>query len=338
MIAIREYQPNDLEKIVALINAVDAIEKIEDGTSIEEVRSEITAPGVDAERNVFVAQAEDGQLVAFGQTRLVHEPDEDSFRSWFAVHPAWLRTDLGLRLLTRMYTRAQEREREYQNPIVNFHTLVNALERDRLDLVQAFGMRELRRFWQMVRPLDQPIPEPHFSDDIVIRAYSRGDDDARVNDATNEAFRDHFGHSENPLESWMHFINQPFFRPDLTLIAEDVRTNQIAGMSINLVNSKENERIGLDRAWIEILGVRRPWRKHGLGTALLLQSLKTFREAGIVQAALGCDSENPTGATRIYERVGFAVSKTRIAFRKPLRGMSDPGEDKLAVHGQAAIP
>lgn len=320
MFTIRTYQPNDLEKIVALINAVDAIEKIEDGTSVSEIQSELLAPGMDAERNVFVAQEEDGTLVAFGQTRLVHEPTEDSFRSWFVIHPAFHRTDLGARLLERMYTRALEREREYQNPIVNFHTLVNALEHDRLELVQEFGMRALRRFWQMVRPLDAPIPAPQFPSGFVTRAYRRGEDDARINDATNEAFRDHFGHSDNPLESWLHFCRQPFFRPDLTLIAEDPQTREIAGVSINLVNTKENERLGIARGWVEILGVRRPWRKQGLGTALLLKSLQVFRQTGLTQAALGCDSENPTGATRIYERLGFTVSKTRIAFRKPLRG------------------
>jgi len=316
---IRTFQPNDLEKIVALINAIDAIEKIEDGTSVEEIRNEIEMPGVNATENVFVAEDERGSLVGYGWSRLVHEPSEDSFRTSFVVHPALHQTDLGTRLLTQMYTRAQERQVEYQSQVVNFHTLVNARERERLAVVQAFGMLELRRFWQMVRPLDAPIDPPRFSDGIVTRAYRVNEDDARVNDAVNEAFRDHFGHSENSLESWKHFVSQPSFRSDLTLIAEDARTHEIAGFSINVVNTKENARLGIARGWVELLGVRRAWRKQGLGTALLMQVMQNFRDAGLTQAALGCDSENITGATRIYERVGFGVNKTRIAFRKTVR-------------------
>lgn len=318
MITIRTYQPTDLEKIVTLINAIDAIEKIEDGTSVEEIQSEINAPGVNGEQNVFVAEDENRQLAGYGWSRLVHEPTEDSIRTWFVTHPTLHETNLGTRLLTQMYTRAQERHAEFQNAVVNFHTIVNALERERLGVVQAFGMSELRRFWQMVRPLDAAMDAPRFGEGIVTRAYRVGEDDARVNDAVNEAFRDHFGHSETPIESWKHFVSQPFFRPDLTLIAEDANSHEIAGFSINVVNTKENERLGTTRGWIDLIGVRRPWRKQGLGTALLLQVLKNFRDAGLAHAGLGCDSENITGATRIYERVGFRVNKTRIAFRKPI--------------------
>jgi mycothiol synthase len=224
-----------------------------------------------------------------------------------------------MRLLTRLYTRAQERQNEFQKTGVHFHTLVNALERERLAVVQAFGMGELRRFWQMVRPLEAPMDAPRFSEGIITRAYRVGEDDECVNDAVNEAFRDHFGHSENSLESWKHFVSRPLFRPDLTLIAEDAHTRAIAGFSINLVNAEENGRLGIMRGWVDLIGVRRPWRQQGLGTALLLKSLQIFREAGLTQAALGCDSENITGATRIYERVGFRVDKTRIAFTKPVR-------------------
>ena len=56
------------------------------------------------------------------------------------------------------------------------------------------------------------------------------------------------------------------------------------------------------------------------GLALLVAALRNLRDAGAQQAALGADSENLTGATRIYERVGFSVSLTRAAYRKKMRG------------------
>lgn len=318
-ITIQNYEPNDLQAVVALINANDAMDRFEDGTSVEEMRGELGTPGVNPEQNVFVA--EDGkQLYGFAFLRLVDEPTETTFRTWLVVHRDARPDGLEACLLGRLHTRAQERLGECKNEVVNFHTFVNLLERNRIAVIEQFGMREIRRFWQMVRPLDAPVAEPRFPDGIVMRAYRIGSDDEKMNIADNEAFSDHWGHAEYPLERWVHYVSQPFFRPDLTVIAHDAATGEVAGFCTIVVNTEENKRIGIQRGWIDILAVRRPWRKRGLGTALLLNGMIKLREAGLTQAALGCDSENITGATRIYERVGFQVAKTRVAFSKPMRG------------------
>lgn len=326
-ITIRTYNPNDLPAIVAMINANDAIDKIEDGTSIEELRGELGVPGINPEHNVFVAQNADGKLCGYAFLRLVDEPNETSFRTWFVVHPEARPKGLDARLLERLYIRAEERLGECKNQVVNFHTFVNQLESERIAVIEQFGMHEIRRFWQMARPLDAPIAEPQFPDGMVTRAYRVREDDEKVHAADNEAFRDHYGHNEHPLEDWLHYVSQPFFRPDLTAIAEDAGTGEVAGFCTIVVNTEENKRIETLRGWIDIIGVRRPWRKRGLGTAILLKCMRDLRAAGLVQAALGCDSENMTGATRIYERVGFTVAKTRVAFCKPMRGAPDQVHD-----------
>ncbi len=322
-IAIRNYSSSDLQAIVSLINANDAIDKIEDGTSIQEMRGELQAPGVDPERNVFVAQGEDGKFCGFAFLRLVDQPTETTFRTWFVVHPDARGTGLAERLLDRLYTRAEERLDECKNRVVNFHTFANLRERERIAAIERFGMSEIRRFWQMVRSLDVPIAEPLFPDAVITRAYRVKEDDERVHAADNESFRDHYGHNEHPLEHWLHYVSQPFFRPDLSVVAEDKATREVAGFCTIVMNTEENKRIGIQRGWIDILGVRRPWRRRGLGTALLLKCMRDLCNAGLTQAALGCDSENITGATRIYERVGFTVAKTRAAFGKPLRGVHE---------------
>ena len=59
---------------------------------------------------------------------------------------------------------------------------------------------------------------------------------------------------------------------------------------------------------MRVLGVRRPWRRRGLGRALLLEAFARFRERGCHAAALGVDGENTTGAVRLYESVGMRVA------------------------------
>jgi len=79
------------------------------------------------------------------------------------------------------------------------------------------------------------------------------------------------------------------------------------------------ERVG-DPAlgWISILGVRRRWRRRGLGEALLRHAIRTLHARGLRRAGLGVDAESPTGATRLYERVGMRVAVRSDSWDKQL--------------------
>lgn len=333
-ITIRNYRPEDIEGIVALVNAADAFDKLEHGTSVKEMRNDLYAPNIDAEQNVYVAE-EGERLVGYAFLRLAKEPGENGFRTWFVVHPIRRGRGLEERLLAQLHTRALERLGECTTPTVNFDTFVDLRERERIAIIERYGLREVRRFWLMVRPDLDDIPQPEFPEGIEIRSYRMGEDDAGMSRADNEAFAEHWGHAEHPFEEWLHYVAQPSFKPDLTVIADDTRTGEIAGFCIIAINEEENRRLNLRRGWIDILGVRKPFRRQGLGTALILAGLRNLKKAGMEQAALGTDSENTTGATRIYERVGFRVDKTRAAFRMTLRAAPAPPERELTL---AAVP
>ena len=55
------------------------------------------------------------------------------------------------------------------------------------------------------------------------------------------------------------------------------------------------------------LAVRRPWRRRGLGEALLREAFVALGAAGKRRAGLGVDAENTTGAVALYKRVGMHV-------------------------------
>jgi ribosomal protein S18 acetylase RimI-like enzyme len=65
--------------------------------------------------------------------------------------------------------------------------------------------------------------------------------------------------------------------------------------------------------------VRRPWRKKGLGLALLTHSFGEFYKRGMKTIGLGVDASNPTGATRLYQRAGMTVASEFLTFEKELR-------------------
>ena len=70
--------------------------------------------------------------------------------------------------------------------------------------------------------------------------------------------------------------------------------------------------------WVRSLWVRRPWRKRGLGNALLLNAFRQFHERGERRVGLGVDAESPTGATRLYERAGMRVVEESVVHRTEL--------------------
>jgi mycothiol synthase len=71
--------------------------------------------------------------------------------------------------------------------------------------------------------------------------------------------------------------------------------------------------------WIHTLGVLRPWRRHGLGQALLYHAFAEFYRRGINNVYLGVDAQSLTGATRLYERAGMHVVRLFKAYEKELR-------------------
>ena len=69
--------------------------------------------------------------------------------------------------------------------------------------------------------------------------------------------------------------------------------------------------------WINDIGVLKPFRRRGIGTALMLRGLHELKKRGLEKALLYVDDENPTKAKNLYEKVGFkVVKKTQIYQRK----------------------
>ncbi len=92
--------------------------------------------------------------------------------------------------------------------------------------------------------------------------------------------------------------------------------DQVAGSVMSYIWRSENENLGVRRGWLERISVRRPWRRRGLARALIASALVGLSDAGMEDAMLGVDTENVTGALRLYESMGFVVRDRQTQFRK----------------------
>ncbi len=181
-------------------------------------------------------------------------------------------------------------------------------------LLHADGYAPIRWFAEMDRRLDLPIPARALPDGLEVRPVAAADHH-RIFDAEADAFKDHWGQRE-----WIESdFDRTFGDPNLdtTLWRVAWAGDQVAGVIVNSVPAAENETLGMNRGWLDRISVRRPWRKRGVASALIVSSLEAFRERGLDTAALGVDADNPTGAFRLYESLGFApVRHGRVLARK----------------------
>ena len=167
----------------------------------------------------------------------------------------------------------------------------------------------------MTRSLADPLPDAPLPEGIELRPV-RPEDYRRIWDADVEAFQD----DRDPVVRTNADFERWFAAPDLDtsiwLVAWD--GDEVAGAAWNVVYGAENERLGHPRGYIEHLSVRRPWRRRGLASALLVRSMQTFRDLGLEEARLGADAENLSGAVRLYELVGFRRINRWARFVKAL--------------------
>ena len=96
--------------------------------------------------------------------------------------------------------------------------------------------------------------------------------------------------------------------------------DEIAGVVQTWIWPDENERLGVKRGWLERISVRRPWRRRGLGRAMTAEALRRLRDAGMDEAMLGVDSENPTGALGPVRGPGLQGPLERRGVPAPLEG------------------
>jgi ribosomal protein S18 acetylase RimI-like enzyme len=190
--------------------------------------------------------------------------------------------------------------------------------RDSIALFEQHGFRPVRFAYRMRRELSRPIPDAPMPEGLTLCPYSREFDRSML-EALNESFRDHWGFEWVSEEDWqMFFVGRSTFRPDMTFLA--VEGDQVMGLCFTNVNSEANERHGIKEGWIDDLGVRRPWRKRGVASALMCQSMRAMKADGLDYATLGVDTQNSTGALGLYERLGFVAVKRMINFEKSIGG------------------
>jgi mycothiol synthase len=322
----RAARREDAEAIHRLLLDIEAVDRRSWVDTMEDRHRDFDDPASNFETDSLLALTQAGEVAALGWI-FAPPVGETEFIAylWGEIHPEHRRRGLGSMVLSWMEARGHQILASRPDDLPHY-LRTSSLDhlQDRAALFEQHGFQPVRYGFRMRRDLHQPFPEAPMPEDIQLARWDPALDLA-VLEACNEAFRDHWGFIPVPEEVWHLWLTQhPYFRPELTFLALAKDTgpgeNPVAGFSINQVRQEENQATGINEGWIQELGVRRNWRKRGVATALLCASLQAFKQAGLDYAGLGVDTENLTGALRIYERLGFEPIKRSITFSKGVEG------------------
>jgi mycothiol synthase len=314
-----EFRALRRDDVPALYDMLLAVEQADDRHLVDtlaDLQREFDDPWSNAEVDSLTAFTPDGQLAGFA--RSYQNPQaEDEVRCWLMVevHPAYRANGLEDALLDWAEERGRQRLSLVPPDVSRvLRSGIQDTQAQRHAQLEQRSFSIVRYFYRMQRELNEPIPAVQLPDNLALCVYTPDLSEA-VHAAFNEAFRDHWSFEAVTDEDWqIFFIGRSSFRPDLTYLVMD--GDEVAGFSFNCVSDEENARRGRNEGWIAELAVRRPWRKRGVATALLCASMHAFKAEGLAHAMLGVDAENPTGALRVYERVGFKPVKRYIQFEK----------------------
>jgi mycothiol synthase len=281
------------------------------------LRNEWQMPGFDPAHDVYFALGPRGELAGYVEVWANQSPPVHPF-IWGIVPPDFQGLGIGSHLLAWGEQRARAvLERVEAGLRVAAYSGTPSVVTSSKALLMDNGWSQIRSYYTMSIELDGQPPQPQFPARIEIRTF-RAEDAEAVFRAYDESFEDHFGHVVQPFESaferFRHdMIEDPLFDPDLWFVATE--GDQVIGVCLGRSRAADDP----DSGHVRILAIRRPWRKRGLGLALLQHSFADFQRRGYRKVSLGVDAGNITGALRLYEKAGMHVIRQMDLYEKEFR-------------------
>jgi mycothiol synthase len=320
-------RPTRLEDVPALASVVNSRSRMfagEDQVTEAELAANWGDSQPDPALRMCTLLASDGRVVGRGE---VSSPDEPYVQAGggITVSPEVSADDTTWDLLLSW---VEERARAVTAPAeegLRTYWHLWSLEKDdeRQRAYARHGLVPVRAMRRMRIDFEAVPGSPEWPDGLVLRAFDPECELGPLCVAIEEAFRDHWGRvpttpeaEEKETREWIRWQGEAF-DPTLSTLAWD--GEQVAGY----VLGRWHLPLDRSRGVVASLAVRSAWRCRGLGSALLRNALYEFHRRGCVSVELLVDSDNLTGALRLYESAGMRAFRTQIIYEKELR----PGRD-----------
>lgn len=287
----------DVPEILRLAHASDIAAVGEPDYTAEEVREALTAPHTDPDRDCWLALDPAGAIVGWANPYNATGGDRDFLEVY-----VWPERGLpALRpLLALLLARATERGREFGHERYTVRAGAIPTEQPWISALTDAGFAFLKQHARMTMALDGPVTVPEPAPGVLVRPV-RPDDEAelrRFHGTVEEAFRDS-DHPAMDYPTWRERLDS-----EKSIAWDEWFVGEVDGQWAGVLQSSDSSAEDND-GWVRALAVLRPYRRRGVGAALLHRAFAAYAAKGRTSAGLGVDLANPTQAARLYRAVGM---------------------------------
>lgn len=319
--SMRPAQLTDAEAVCQLDDLIYADARQKRQSDPNELRSEWQSTNIrDLATSTRLVEDATGQVVAYAEVWDGSKPPVYPWLAW-GVAPSVQDTNLAHTLLAWLETTAQRAIADCPpNARVALRTGSVSGYEPKQRALEANGFQQIRESYRMRIDMTTTPPLPQLPDNIAIRTYNHPDELDALIKADETGFRDHWGFVERNWEEtradWVHWLEtSEHFDPAHFFLAIDQTTDEIAGISLCFKQQADDPAV----AYVDSLTVLPPYRRRGLGLALLHHTFGVFWQLGRKSVALHVDGASLTGATRLYERAGMHIDQKSVTYEKLLR-------------------
>ncbi len=278
MFTVRETRPEDASEILALVHASDiAVVGFAD-FDLEEVEEGIAGPK-------SVVACEGDRIIAWGYLTNATDGPRDFLEVY--IHPEHGRP--AQRPLLELLLAEVRRRGKYAR------SAAVAIEEPWIEAITAQGFLFVKQHARMTVDLPVALDPPTHT----VRPVTEPELPTFY-EVIDTAFHDMLDYQPRTYEQW---------RSRFTPRWDDWLVCEVDGTIAGALQS------GTD-GWVEYLGVLAPFRRRGVGRALLLTAFELYAKQGHAKAGLGVDMANPTQAIKLYTSVGMTPAYQANVYEK----------------------
>ncbi|WHY00322.1 GNAT family N-acetyltransferase [Neobacillus sp. DY30] len=222
------------------------------------------------------------------------------------VHPQHKNQGIGSLLLTKVEERAYvlAKGKKEEQRLMNQIAFTNSGARN---LIEKRGYQFSRLYERMKIKLEEQPDQPQLQG-MTIRPFQPDHDEETLFSLYDETFRDSWGYTKKDYSTWISQKRGDGYDPSLWfLVWEDSK-------AVGFLMCRMQD----DGLFIDLLGVKRNYRKHGIGKALLLHAFSAAYQRNQKTILLYVDSDSLTNANRLYQQVGMSPHSQTAVYMKEL--------------------
>ena len=301
---VRQATPQDAELVLEILNSeINGVDPEHGNYGIDIARMMIESPNDPSATWLF---SEDENSVAFGVGNLHPDLNDRNLEPIIAVRFG----DERYPVLLDWFIEVAQR----QYPDFKIQISVNHKNDENLKHLSARGFKQIRVYNTLRAPVAKNLQPPTPPAGVLVRNLdlTNMSDLRKMHAAHQNSFAEHFGFTPRDFDSWVKRI-----KADQSIPSDGIYLLEYHGSVAGFIWLDDIDGLEL-RGFVERFGVTKEHRGKGFGQLLLGTALAHFSRRGYVHAELGVDTENTSGALRVYEKMGFKVLSANLEYERAL--------------------